>query len=199
MGFNDKSIIHSGYFGNSKENINIVENFVKLEDLKKIQNFCNNLKNFRSIPGDVWDNRVCGTDMIRELSPEIINILSIYQEKVKNIVEETFDVLVGPNSPYIVVWRVGDGQAPHADKELPDGTPNMYPGNDIASLIYINDEYSGGEVYFPNQGIQLKPTPGSLVFFPGDKEYLHGVHQITDGIRFTSPAFWNIKQIIKNS
>jgi hypothetical protein len=196
MAFNDKSIISSGYFGNSKENIIVIDNFLELDHLRKIQDFCYNLKSFKSIPGDPWDNRVCSSDVITSLNPEISNIISMYQVKVKDIIEKNFNVVLGPNVPHIVAWRVGNGQAPHADKELPDGTPNMYPGNDIASLMYINDEYSGGEIYFPNQGVQVKPKSGSLIFFPGDKEYLHGVHQVTDGIRFTSPAFWNIKKIL---
>ena len=98
--------------------------------------------------------------------------------------------------PNLVVWRVGNGQAPHADKETPDGVPNMYPENDIASLIYINDNYEGGEIYFPNQNIAIKPKEGQAIFFPGDKEYLHGVTTITAGERFTSPAFWQVKKII---
>jgi hypothetical protein len=196
MAFNDKSIIHSGYFGDSKENIIFIENFISPEDLMRIQDFCINLKTFTPQPGDPWDNRVCSGSMIKSIGNGISNLLSKYQEKIKNNIQEYFNVILNDNVPHIVIWRVGDGQAPHADKELPDGTPNMYPGNDIASLMYINDDYEGGEVYFPKQDVQIKPKAGSAIFFPGDKEYLHGVHTVTSGQRFTSPAFWNIKKVL---
>lgn len=196
MGFNDTSLIRSGHFGNSKENIVIVENFIDSKDLDKIQDFCKNLNSFNSIPGDPWDNRVCGDMTIKQINPEISAIVSRYQNQLKNIIENRFNVLLNNNVPYIVAWRVGDGQAPHADKELPDGTPNNYPGNDIASLMYLTDEYSGGEIYFPNQNLTIRPKVGSAIFFPGDKEYLHGVNTVAEGIRFTSPAFWNIIKLL---
>ena len=158
MGFNDASLIKSGYFGNSKENIVIIEDFINSEDLTKIQEFCENLKQFNSIPDDPWDNRVCGDMTIKKINPEVSEIISSYQNKLKIIIENHFNVLLNKNVPYIVAWRVGDGQAPHADKELPDGTSNGYPGNDIASLMYLTDKYSGGEIYFPNQNVEDPDT-----------------------------------------
>jgi Uncharacterized iron-regulated protein len=84
----------------------------------------------------------------------------------------------------------------HADKELhegPDaGTPNDFPHYDIASLFYFNDDYEGGELFFPIQGIEFKPVGGSAYFFPGDKGYIHGVRPIISGGRYTSPFFWQI-------
>jgi hypothetical protein len=59
-------------------------------------------------------------------------------------------------------------------------------------LFYINDDYEGGELYFPNQGIQFKPKRGSAYFFPGDMNYVHGVTKIKSGIRYTCPFFWEI-------
>ena len=56
----------------------------------------------------------------------------------------------------------------------------------------INDDYGGGEIYFPKQNVKLKPSAGSLVFFPGDINYLHGVTEVTDGIRYTMPNFWSV-------
>ena len=85
---------------------------------------------------------------------------------------------------------------PHADKELhsgPDaGKTNDFPWYDIAGLFYINDDYEGGELYFPNQGIQFKPKAGSAYFFPGDMNYIHGVTEVKSGIRYTVPFFWTI-------
>ena len=186
------SIIPSGYYGNSSNNIVVIKNFINLEDLKKIQNFCINLNEFLPIPGDDWHNRVCNNSIITKLDIEISNLLHTYQSKHKKIIEDFFNVELRDNAPSIVIWRIGDTQAPHADKENLDGSENPYPENDIASVIYLNEEYSGGEIYFPIQGIELKMNAGDAVFFPGDKNYQHGVKEITNGKRFTSPAFWNV-------
>jgi hypothetical protein len=43
---------------------------------------------------------------------------------------------------------------------------------DLASLFYFNDEYEGGELYFPVQhGIEFQPKAGAAYFFPGDRHY----------------------------
>lgn len=59
-----------------------------------------------------------------------------------------------------------------------------------ASVIYLEDNYNGGELYFKNLDIQIKPKPGSLVIFPGTPEYEHGVKEVKDGpIRYVLPGF----------
>ena len=195
---NKKSIIPSGYYGNSKENIVIINNFISHDDIKKIKIFCSELNTFMSIPGDNWDNRVCNNSILREIAPDIEQILSTYQKKHKKIIEDFFNVELKDNVPSVVIWRQGDLQPPHADKENLDGSPNLYPENDIASLFYLNNEYAGGEIYFPTQGLQFKLNAGDAVFFPGDVNYQHGVTEITEGKRFTCPAFWNVIKNNKN-
>lgn len=188
----NKSIIPSGYYGNSADNIVVIKNFIDLKDLEKIQNFCTDLKDFLSMPGDVWDNRVCNNSILKEINPEIQSLLSSYQVKHKKIIEEFFNVELRDNIPSVVIWREGDHQPPHADKENIDGSSYPYPENDIASLFYLNEDYLGGEIYFPIQKIKLKMNSGDAVFFPGDKEYQHGVAAVIKGKRFTCPAFWNV-------
>jgi predicted 2-oxoglutarate/Fe(II)-dependent dioxygenase YbiX len=190
-----QSLIPSGYFGSTVDNIVVLENFIKPEDLKTIYNYCLTINNFNSIPGDHWDNRVLNSSEIESSNKEVHDIIAKYQKDLKKVIEDKFSFVLGDRSPSIVIWRPGDGQAPHADKENLDGTPNMYPDNDVASLLYWNDDYEGGEIHFPNQEFQLKVKSGSAVFFPGDKYYLHGVTQVTTGKRFTSPAFWAVKSI----
>ena len=111
-------------------------------------------------------------------------------------VEKFLNVVIQETGPAIVKWNVGDRQEPHADKEFhigeEKGRPNDFPYYDIASLFYFNDDYEGGELYFPQHGIEFQPKPGAAYFFPGDMHYAHGVRPIKSGARFTSPFFWTI-------
>lgn len=59
-------------------------------------------------------------------------------------------------------------------------------------VAYLNDDFVGGEVYYPNLGISLKPIKNSLVIHPGTLEYLHGVTDVTSGVRFNL-AFFALK------
>jgi hypothetical protein len=50
------------------------------------------------------------------------------------------------------------------------------------AALFLNDNYEGGELYFPDLEITLKPKSGTLVFFPGYYTK-HGVNEVTSGTR----------------
>jgi predicted 2-oxoglutarate/Fe(II)-dependent dioxygenase YbiX len=54
----------------------------------------------------------------------------------------------------------------------------------------LNDNYGGGELYFENEGLELKTPPGSLIYFRGDRQTLHGVREITSGERINMVIFF---------
>jgi hypothetical protein len=66
----------------------------------------------------------------------------------------------------------------------------------FASVVYLSDEnaYDGGEIYFPNDGISIKPERGSMVMFYNQTMY-HGVKKVTGGNRsafvyaYTGPGY----------
>jgi len=208
------SLIPSGYFGDSPENIVELENFLTPEEQEKLTNFSlNNTiwditeskvnENGTVIyDADAWANRVATSQSLQKADPEILELIRDMQRRLKVEVDKFFNVNVKPTGPAIVRWPVGTRQDPHADKEItsgPDtGKPNAFPNYDIASIFYFNDNYEGGELFFPLQGLKFKPKAGSAFFFPGDKNYLHGVTEITSGFRFTSPFFWTVVENFNN-
>ena len=79
---------------------------------------------------------------------------------------------------------------PHQDDRHPDGLPHNTPWREWASVIYLNSDFDGGEIYF-SEGSDLsiyKPVIGSLVFFEGRR--WHGVRAVTQGVRYTSPGWY---------
>lgn len=202
------SITPSGFFGDSPDNIVTLEDFMTEEELVRLNNFIRNNENWDytethynengtvTYDADYWADRVATYPTIEKGDPEIPKLIEKMVARLKVEVDKFFNVDASPTSPAMVRWLPGQLQMPHADKELhtgPDaGKPNDFPYYDLAGLFYINDDYEGGELYFPNQGIQFKPKAGAAYFFPGDKNYIHGVTQITSGIRYTVPFFWTI-------
>jgi hypothetical protein len=64
------------------------------------------------------------------------------------------------------------------------------PSIKYATIVYINDDYADGELFFPNLDIQLKPKPGTMLFFPGNEQYEHGVKHVGKGpIRYVLVGF----------
>lgn len=60
----------------------------------------------------------------------------------------------------------------------------------ISVVAYINDDYEGGEIEFPEQNIIIKPTAGSIIIFPSQKPYFHCSNIIKNGNKYISPGFW---------
>ena len=64
----------------------------------------------------------------------------------------------------------------------------------FANVLYINDDFTGGELHFPKIDITYRPERGALIVFPSADDYLHGVLPVGPGpIRYALPAFVNKK------
>jgi len=212
--FSPRSITPSGHFGNSKDNIVEILDAITEEEKNILLNWAKANKNFDKTKSeynedgnliyqaDIWENRVVTVDTFEKHSPEIKIILDEIISRLKITIDNFFNVKTKPTGACIVKWPVGSRQEPHADKEMhegPDaGKPNAFPWYDIGTVFYLNDDYEGGELYFPLQGIEFKPKPGAAYFFPGDKNYIHGVRPITSGVRYTAPFFWTIERHVND-
>lgn len=74
------------------------------------------------------------------------------------------------------------------------------PSIEYASIIYINDNYNGGEFYFVHKDFQIKPPARSLLIFPGTDPYEHGVKAPEAGpMRYVLPGFIHTKDFYKNN
>ena len=63
-----------------------------------------------------------------------------------------------------------------------DGTTDSK--RSVSVLIYINDDYEGGEIEFPNFKIKIKPKAGTLILFPSNYAYGHIAHPVTSGTKY---------------
>ena len=74
------------------------------------------------------------------------------------------------------------------------------PSIKYASIIYLNDNYNGGEFYFVKKDFEIKPKSGSLLIFPGTEEFEHGVRAPADGpMRYVLPGFIHTKDFYKHN
>jgi predicted 2-oxoglutarate/Fe(II)-dependent dioxygenase YbiX len=63
-------------------------------------------------------------------------------------------------------------------------------------VIYLNDDYEGGELWFSKQDIKIKPKAGSIILFPSKEPYLHGSLRLTSGRKIFIPHFWKNGTIV---
>lgn len=74
-------------------------------------------------------------------------------------------------------YRTGQEYKAHAD-----GGTDI--GRAISAVLYLNDDYKGGEIEFPNFGVKIKPEAGMLILFPSTYPYAHIAHPVTDGTKY---------------
>ena len=76
----------------------------------------------------------------------------------------------------IVLWPTASLMDPHHDV-----------GDKFSFIIYLNNNYEGGETII--DGIEIKPKVGRLIIF-SNGFYLHQVNKITKGKRYTLIAWY---------
>lgn len=70
----------------------------------------------------------------------------------------------------------------------------------LSSVMYLNDNYEGGEIEFLNSGVKIRPEAGSIIFFPSNFLYIHEVYPITSGFRYSMPHWYhNMKKPISSN
>lgn len=61
----------------------------------------------------------------------------------------------------------------------------------LSVLLYLNDDYEGGEISWPDISLTLKPEAGSIVYFPSNYVFTHEVAPITNGVRYALPNWFH--------
>jgi len=58
-------------------------------------------------------------------------------------------------------------------------------GRALSAVIYLNDNYTGGEIEFPNFKVKIKPEKGMLILFPSNYAYRHIAHPVLEGTKYS--------------
>ena len=90
----------------------------------------------------------------------------------------------------LIRWQKGSELGAHADGSSDAPT---WPLINMGCLLYLNDEYNGGEIKFNDFNLEYQPKTGDLVIFPN--HYIHEVLLVKekDEItrRHTMPVFYS--------
>jgi hypothetical protein len=131
----------------------------------------------------------------QDVNDELGITLAMICKNVKNIADvclEHYSNKTGHNglklqpSFHINKYIVDANMGLHVDSE--DPTDSKHPV--VSGVLYLNDNYTGGEIYFPEQDIKIKPEAGSLIMFPSYRPYFHHPLPVTEGTKYMIPFFW---------
>ena len=115
----------------------------------------------------------------------IINTIKDAVIKCSQEYSERYSLDIGKLTPLsISKYFEGKGMGPHIDSYSDS------PKEVLSIVLYLNNNYEGGELYFKNQNIKIKPEAGSLIAFPSVDPYFHESMPVLSGIKYISPGFW---------
>lgn len=120
------------------------------------------------------------------------NIFIDVNKKLEQAVTEVYNKKVTPSSIHAQKWEVGSSANPHSDNSDFEGNPTEgFDNLKYVGILYLNDDYEGGDLFFPEHSISIHPNAGSMYIFSGGVENIHGVTEITSGTRYSIVSFWN--------
>lgn len=61
----------------------------------------------------------------------------------------------------------------------------------VSSVMYLNDDYDGGELWFPSLNITIKPEYGDIVLFPSTFIYAHASKPVTRGVKYSAVTMFD--------
>jgi hypothetical protein len=175
-------------------NAKTVKSFLSNEECEKLVNFATSIDRWEDGGSEFWNNRSLNASTIYDqYDKEIGTMLYETREKIKNAIQSLYGLsAVYPDLIQIVRWFPGMEQAPHADDMTDHDDPELewFRHRDYGAIIYLNDNYEGGETYYPQHNQFIKPEAGKLAIHPGTPDHMHGVTEIKDSIRYTIASFW---------
>ena len=160
--------------------ISIVDNFISKEDARILIDEQLSPSETNPYP-EYYKERFGGTAF--PYNKNVMDVLKKYSF-LSNEKHKEFNGFVNPIYTFKAFgscWLPGTKGDLHIDAQGPE------PWIEFSTIIYLNDEFEGGDIYFPNQNFVYKPKKYSAVFFPSaGSEYIHGITAIKSGKRHTA-------------
>lgn len=162
------------------------------ERLVKMFDRLHGLVKHRKVGIDFWEGRIVYMNDVVDHDAAAAAIMGGFQKRATAMLGD-FYRLTAPlwtDTVQLNIWEQGSFLPCHTDNSNPDGSAHSTPWRDFSSIVYLNDDYEGGELYFTAKDKVLKPTRGMLVAFSAGYHHEHGVLKVTRGRRITMPAFY---------
>jgi hypothetical protein len=121
--------------------------------------------------------------------------LNITTKAISTTLQGRLGKLLELADPSLELAGFGTLQRMQAGVELKAHTDqHTDPSIRYAAILYINDDYKDGTLFFKNkENSDLRPKPGTLLIFPGNEEYEHGVRFVGEGpIRYVTVGFMKV-------
>jgi len=174
-----------------------IDRFLTDEEVKAILSYAENTNAWISYPGTVWDKRTITLDRIKPENSDVAQIIEKTALKTQQAIHDRYNLSYTPYADAMTLCRWFDGmsQPPHCDDMSNVEGENLIHGHrEFGSIIYLNDDYDGGETYYPDHNFKIDPISGRIAIHLSDCNHRHGVTQVKGSTRYTIASFWTSKE-----
>lgn len=196
--------------GNDIDNIKYVYDFLNKEDLEYLIEVCKKAESrFKGTQLHVPAFNHLDDDSLGELrkfSEELNDKIFEVAKKIYNrdFIKETFNFGLNIHrvnsftDAHVDIIEESPGfQEPGFKEPIYSNWRDAWDGY-LACNIYLNDDYKGGEVYFPEREyFTIKPKANSLVMWPGNKHFIHGIKKTKITSRYVYGLFMKFAEYEK--
>lgn len=182
------------------EKPNIIENFITPQTAKYLNDFLRSKVEVN--PNGLLNVYMKPLNMIR-FGGEQSYIVQDLLKNIERAIAHSFGFAADKVNLYRMNYQVleaGQGLGWHSDSQ---GGVSGYTDNCYSALLYLTDDYTGGEILFypqnsmdKNEADSYHPTSGTLIFFKGDQKFPHSVNNVVTGERANLILFYDINESV---
>jgi hypothetical protein len=186
------------------KDIVVYENFIDKETCQKMINVLDSqadnnkiswmpisfYESYSSILPKDGDQEVLDAGLVSTIFSDIEKIMPEAIASIHNLDPKTISKI----GYHTQKWEPGAYARIHSDNTDEHGNSGAFTRSRYAGFLYLNDNFEGGLLKFPDQDIEIKPQVGMLAVFDGGFNNMHEVSLIESGVRYTIGSFWDDRE-----
>jgi hypothetical protein len=173
--------------------LGIVENFLPTEERAHLAGLAATregkpfmvLDRANNLAPTLDDTRVCEFVLLGDSQRLLDDVVA--RAFAEQIIPRTGQNIDWYEQPQLLRYSAGGFYVYHSDAydyEIELRAWRKAADRDFSLLIYLNDEYTGGELEFKRLSYTVRPKAGMLVWFPSDIRYEHMAKLVKSGRRY---------------
>jgi hypothetical protein len=186
------------------KDIVIYENFLSDEDCQKMVNALDAqaengkiswmpisfYESYSSVLPQDNDQEIIDAGLVPTIFSDIENVMPEAIASVHDLDPKTISKI----GYHTQKWEPGAYARVHSDNTDEEGNSGAFTRSRYAGFLYLNNNFEGGLLRFPDQDIEIQPKTGMLAVFDGGFNNMHEVTMITSGVRYTIGSFWDDRE-----
>lgn len=116
------------------------------------------------------------------------DIVPLFNDLYRNVIKREMGIDVHwYEFPHVLRYAAGGKYEPHSDSENYDADSRTWKkgvDRDVSVIMYLNENFEGGALHFPDHDLRIQPKAGMLVCFPSDHRFIHAAEPTRSGTRY---------------